>query len=172
MNRPFNKKRFWLIVSILLIAEALGLCLAMRWKYIFPSDEVSEIYMKYADVEGVDASFVKDFRINDSVFINVTMLEAKDSSAWALLCKDFEVRPPSPKIQYLISNGADIISIGIISESASEASTSTYKKNILAVSLLNHIITIFHTKDENECRAVVYHNYDISIDQSIQYQVP
>lgn len=59
MKHPFNKKRFWLVVGIVAILDVLILFLVFQWKYIFPSTEVSELYTKYANTEGVEASFVR-----------------------------------------------------------------------------------------------------------------
>jgi len=58
-EKTFNKKRFWLIVAILAIVEAVILCLALQWKYIFPSREVSDLYTRYENVDGVDGSYIK-----------------------------------------------------------------------------------------------------------------
>ena len=165
MKHPFNKKRFWLVVGIVAVLDVLVLYLVLQWKYLFPSSEVSELYTKYANTEGVEASFVKDFRINDTVFVDVTMLEAEDSVAWALLCKDFDAPIPSQKSQQLIKNGVDLIFSGTIPKSESEVSTNTYMYNVLAISYLSHTLTVFHTINENEKHAVQYYNFDKSIYQ-------
>lgn len=165
MKHPFNKKRFWLVVGVVAVLDVLVLYLVLQWKYLFPSSEVSELYTKYANTEGVEASFVKDFRINDTVFVDVTMLEAEDSVAWALLCKDFDAPIPSQKSQQLIKNGVDLIFSGTIPKSESEVSTNTYMYNVLAISYLSHTLTVFHTINENEKHAVQYYNYDKSIYQ-------
>lgn len=165
MKHPFNKKRFWLVVGVVAVLEVLVLYLVLQWKYLFPSSEVSELYTKYANTEGVEASFVKDFRINDTVFVDVTMLEAEDSVAWALLCKDFEVPILSLKSQRLIQSGVDLICSGTIPKSESEVSTNTYMYNVLAISYLSHTLTVFHTINEDEKHAVQYYNFDKSIYQ-------
>lgn len=91
MTRPFNKKHFWLIVGVMAFLEVLIICLVLQWKYLFPSREVSELYARYADVEGVEASFIKDYRVNDSVFVDVTVIEANNDSAWAVLKREYKI---------------------------------------------------------------------------------
>lgn len=83
--------RFWAIFCVIL-AVALGvITLVHRWHRVFPSDEVSDIYMKYAEREDIDVSFVKKYRVNDTVFVDVTLLEAKDTTAWEELCSELHI---------------------------------------------------------------------------------
>lgn len=104
MNRPFNKKRFWLIIAILALVEALVCYVVLQREYIFPSEEVSEVYTRYADDESIDASFIKGYRVNDTLFVDVTLLQAKDSACWERLVEDFgltesvRVIPDKPSI--------------------------------------------------------------------------
>lgn len=166
MKRPFNKKRFWLIVAILALIEAVILCLVIRWKYIFPSNEVSDIYARYENVEGVDVSFVKDFKVNDTVFVDVTILEANDSASWVSLKNDFEVPNPSPDFQQFIDNGEDLIYVKIIPKStAVDTSSNEYPNNLLAISHLNRTLTVFHVKNKTELHVVMHYNFDKSTNQ-------
>ena len=89
MKRTFNKKRFWLIVALLALVEVLVCYVVLQGRYLFPSEEVSEVYSRYANDESIDASFIKGYRVNDTLFVDVTLLEAKDSAAWERLVEDF-----------------------------------------------------------------------------------
>lgn len=190
MKRPFNKKRFWLIIAILALVEALVCYIAIQWKYIFPSNEVSEIYARYEKVEGIDVSFVKDYKVNDTVFVDVTLLEATDSMGWATLKKDFEIPNPSPDFQQRIDRGKDLIYTKKIPKvtvadtlkkshpnvssnsreddslhSSQSAENVTYGNDWLAISHLNHIIIVFHTRNADEPHAVIFRNFDKSTNQ-------
>ena len=79
----------WLIVMLAVLLCAGGVLL---WTYggrLFRDDDVSETYLKYKDVPGVDATFVKDFAITDNVRADITMLRAFDSLTWRQLFCDF-----------------------------------------------------------------------------------
>ncbi len=166
MKRPFNKKRFWLIVAILAIVEAVILCLALQWKYIFPSKEVSELYTHYENVDGVAASFIKDYKVNDTVFVDVTLLEAIDSMGWATLKKDFEIPNPSPDFQQRIDSGKDLIYTKKAPKSTiTDTSQNSYPNDWLAISHLKRTLTVFHIKNKEELNAVIHYNFDKSIDQ-------
>lgn len=163
--KTFNKKRFWTVIAIVAVIEVLAIALVQQWRYIFPSHEVSEIYTRYENTDGIDASFIKDFRVNDSVFIDVTLLEAKDSAGWALLCKDFDVPTPSSLFQQLISEGKDIIYSGLINKTNTESISEGCAKNLLAISYQSHTLSIFHLHNEEESLSVLNYNLDSSIQQ-------
>ena len=166
MKRPFNKKRFWLIVAILALVETLVCYIAIQWKYIFPSNEVSEIYARYEKVEGIDVSFVKDYKVNDTVFVDVTLLEATDSVGWATLKKDFEVPNPPPVAHQFIDSGKDLIGVKLIPKSTTTDTILTpYPNDVLAFSHLKRSLIVFHTKNKAEEHAVLFYNFDYSTKQ-------
>ena len=62
----------------------------------------SEVYNRYKDVPGVNAAYIKDYRVNDSVTVSVTLLEASDSASWAGLKQDFNVVDSLPLVVEMI----------------------------------------------------------------------
>lgn len=85
-------KKHWLIaVGIVLLAVSATLV----WKYrprTVPVEECSELYRRYSDSSHICASYIKDFRVNDSLTLDVTVLEALDSAGWdTLTCRYFYV---------------------------------------------------------------------------------
>lgn len=159
-KKRFNKKRFWLVIAIIAVAEALAFCLVMQWRYLFPSHEVSEIYTRYENVEGIDVSFIKDFQVNDTVLVDVTILEARTDSAWNKLKKDFKV-PVLPKD---IEKLADLMSIDVWRSPRSNPYIPINKRSqddyIVAASRPNKTICVFDTKNDVESRAVSMHQYN------------
>ena len=61
-----------------------------------PERKCGQVYQRYAHVEGIQAAYIKDYRINDTLTIAVTLLEATTDSGWAVLQEDFNV-PVVPK---------------------------------------------------------------------------
>lgn len=96
-------KRFWIVAACLLVLEAVGLGVAMNWQRLFPPREVSELYKRYAGCEGLEVSFVKGLRLNDSTHVDVTLLVARDDSAWAALSREFDLMPPTPQMLHLMA---------------------------------------------------------------------
>ncbi len=86
-----NIGRFWLWVGVLLLIELAAITLWKRWYWFFPQQQTSELYQRYAGAEGVDAAYVTDYRVNDSLFVDVTVLQATTDTAWSQLKKDLNV---------------------------------------------------------------------------------
>ena len=162
MNRPFNKKRFWLIIAILALVEALVCYVVLQKEYLFPSDEVSEVYSRYADDESIDASFIKGYRVNDTLFVDVTLLQAKDSAGWATLKTDFSIPDLPPDFQQIIDNGNELILTKKIprQQDPLQQDTSGMIYDMAAIALQMHTVSIFHTKNLDERLAVVNHNFE------------
>ena len=150
-----------IFLAIVLVALAVRL-----WPRTVPFDRCSDVYKRYAAVDGVVATFIKDYKVNDTVFVDATLLEAKDSAVWVMLKNDFEVPNPGPIAQQFIDNGEDLIGVKLIPKSIAVDTTSKeYPNNLLAISYLNHTLTIFHIKNDVEKHAVKYHNFDKSTNQ-------
>ncbi|MCQ2260551.1 MAG: hypothetical protein MJZ77_04055 [Bacteroidales bacterium] len=161
----YSKKiaKFWTRFGIILMIALGVITLVFRWHRIFPTDEVSELYTRYEHVEGLDVSYIKDFKVNDTVCVDVTMLEAKTDSAWVLLKRDFEVAELTQEYQDMIDNGMDMVFIRLITKSAQEAAGHSYTYNALAISHLLHTLTVFHTMSEAELDAVNQYTFDKNI---------
>ena len=147
-----------IFLAIVLVALAVRL-----WPRTIPFDQCSDLYKRYAAVDGVVATFIKDYKVNDTVFVDVTLLEAIDSVSWTTLKKDFEVPDPSPDFQQFIDSGEDLIYVKLIPKTtASYTILNPYPNDVLAISHLNRTLTVFHIKNDVEKHAVKYYNYDKS----------
>ena len=147
-----------IFLAIVLVALAVRL-----WPRTVPFDRCSEVYKRYATVDGVDATFIKDYKVNDTVFVDVTLLEATDSVGWATLKKDFEVPNPPPVAKQFIDNGEDVIGVKLIPKSTTtDTILNPYPNDVLAISHLKRTLTIFHIKNDVENHAVKYYNFDKS----------
>ena len=76
-------------VGVALLIELAAIMLWKRWYWFFPTHAVSGVYTKYAGTDGLNVVFFKDFKVNDTVFVDVTLLQAKDSADWERLVEDF-----------------------------------------------------------------------------------
>ena len=150
-----------IFLAIVLVALAVRL-----WPRTVPFDQCSDVYKRYAAVDGVVATFIKDYKVNDTVFVDVTILEANDSASWVSLKNDFEVPNPSPDFQQFIDNGEDLIYVKIIPKSTTtDTILDSYSNNLLAISHLNRTLTVFHVKNKTELHVVMHYNYDKSTNQ-------
>ena len=137
----------WLIVMLAVLLCAGGVLL---WKYggrLFHDGDVSETYLKYKDVPGVDATFVKDFAINDSVCVDVTVLEATNEDGWAMLQKEYDIKPYSKEVLDILekSGGKNKVEIKYIAKDTN----CSHNDNILSY---NDIVVI----SRDDCRVMVF----------------
>jgi len=74
-----HKKTGWTITLIAVLAIACGGIVIKLCPRTVPIEECSPVYRKFADMPGIEVSYVKDYRINDSTMVNATLLKATDS---------------------------------------------------------------------------------------------
>ena len=101
-----SNKTFWLFaagICLVAVAVAVGL---KKMSNVVPVGQCSEVYKQYCDVEGVRATYIQDFRVNDTLTVGVTLLEATDSAGWGRLIKDFGIVPYSDTILSLINSNS------------------------------------------------------------------
>lgn len=85
----------WIVIVVGLATAALGG--AALWNicsHRVVKSELSEVYNRYKDRSDLRVAFVKDYRIDDSTFVDVTTLTAKDSASWENLMREMN-RPES-----------------------------------------------------------------------------
>jgi hypothetical protein len=156
---PKNILKFWGVFFIIL-AVALGvITLIYRWHRIFPTHEVSEIYSRYAKEEGIDAAFVKDYRVNDTLCINATLLEATDTSAWNMIAKDLNV-PPPPEIpaeyKELYARANSFSTFVVEKDSINVGDQKIVIQDVYIFSRKDRTICIFHSCDGNQTMAIFH----------------
>ena len=156
-----NIVRFWGLFCLLL-AVALGIItLAHHWHRIFPSDEVSEYYTRYAGREGMDVSYVKDYRVKDTLLLDVTVLEVHDSLVWEQTCEELHLLttadiPEEFRYCYLTPNSFESY---IVHDSVVENGEPQHRQTVFICSRYNRTICIFHSVTDEQ--------YDIIMDKSL-----
>ena len=60
-----------------------------------PLDECSPVYRQYEGHEGIEATYMKQYPVDDTTFVDVTLLHATTDSAWVSLCHKF-ITPEIP----------------------------------------------------------------------------
>lgn len=84
-------KRRLLIIGLVVLLSAGA---ATLWTYrqrLFAPRHVSETYLKYADRQDIEATYIKDFAVTDSMNVDVTLLRALDTASWIGLYGDYNM---------------------------------------------------------------------------------
>ncbi|MBR4773576.1 MAG: hypothetical protein IK010_04010 [Bacteroidales bacterium] len=160
-------RRRWTVTVLVLLLFTTGGVLLKRCPRTVPFEQCSELYQRYADTEGVEASFIQGYRINDSVRVDVTLLQASDSAAWQRLMKDFAIPILPPEYNELvIRNGS--VSMRLFPKGHPERNmdTTLLDNDYLIYYRKMQNICIFHIDDEAQISALTKHKaleYETSI---------
>ncbi|MBR6291322.1 MAG: hypothetical protein IKR33_00825 [Bacteroidales bacterium] len=116
----------------------------------------SEVYNRYKDVPGVNAAYIKDYRVGDSVTVSVTLLEASDSASWAGLKQDFNVVDTLPMV-------VEMIESGVLKKKMRLAPKRDYRlpkdsvfsnNDLIVATYKSHTICIFHLDNREQSLAL------------------
>jgi hypothetical protein len=156
-------KHTWSIIVILSLLLVLLGWLAIRQPEVVTFEQSSEVYKRYATVSGIDASFVKDFPVNDTLSVDVTLLHATDSAGWQYLIEAFHIPSEMLEEPYLFLQQS-------LKDHPEEPFNSASNVNLgqplleqVAIDIGNQEICVFHTQNIQEFNAV----FDKKIDSNI-----
>ena len=158
-----KKKHIVLSTALCLVAVLV----ALGWKYYpraLPLEECSEVYKRYKDVEGVRATYVKDYRVNDTLTVGVTLLEATTDSGWAVLQEDFGL-PVIPKEKEATFCGdSNRVTIKNTPKSTPFFSNGdTLEDDIIAISRYKHTIGHFVIQSNEQRKLLLHKQYEENI---------
>ena len=150
-------KRTGLITLAACFAVLVMAVVVIRYPRTVPLEECSDVYKRYKDVEGVRATYIKDFRVNDTLTIGVTLLEATTDSGWARLMEDFAIIPiPSDILAYCDSNTVNMW-MAAKRDYSLRADPDLLNNDLIAMNYLKHIISVFHLESENQQDAILHY---------------
>ena len=152
----------WILAFLLL--TLLGVAAVAAGRYLLPERHVSDIYRRYHNADGIAASYIHNFPVNDTLRLDVTLLEATTDSAWQALCADFAISD-------IVETIEDIDPHAIFSRQVNRHDYAQIVRGdspdaeILAISYDSKTLSIFHTSNAAEKHAVFHYNYTESINQ-------
>ncbi len=160
-----NRRRFiWmLVVALCLVAVGLALWLP---RYA-AAQRVSDLYRRYAGNPHLTVAYIEDFRVNDTVAVDVTTFSALDAEGWDTLCSDFNVPELPDFIQEKINNGNDMVIIRHVTKgnpSLQLKESESVINDVASISILNRTVSIFHTETEAEQLAVNSHQFGLGFE--------
>jgi len=151
-------KRAWLITIIICLVILGGGAVVLLHPQVVPFDQCSVAYQTYANQPNIRAVFIKDYRINDTVKVNVTLLEAKTDSAWTVLQTDFNVPIIPEEYKHLINNYNSVDSwLAPKDNYKSPMDTIAYRNDAIVVSRQKQIVSIFHLRKETPINDIFIH---------------
>ena len=119
---------------------------------------VSDLYRHYEHADGIAASYIHNYHVNDTITLDVTLLEATTDSAWQALCSDFAI---SNMVEEMKGNDPRAVFSRLVNrhDYSQVAFGDSPDAEILAISCDTKTFSIFHIHDTTEIHAVFWHNY-------------
>ena len=158
-------KRAWLITLLFCLLLLGGGAAVVLLPRVVPRSQCSDLYRRYADTDGVDATFIKDYQLlctfgahaGDTVPVAVTMLAARTDAAWDMLRRDFRIVTPDS-----IHSTAAPVSFMFAPRGnyAAPADTALLNNDIVMVSYASRTVAVFSLESEEQINAIV--SYQIS----------
>ena len=155
MNKKTN-----IIINILIAVAIVGGALTFWYMQRFvPYWQCSEVYKQYSKVEGIRASYLKDYRLNDTLTIGVTLLEAETDSGWVRLQEDFAIEPLPPEVLAILdSNGVNMWKASMSDYSVS-AEKDALEYYFIAMQYCRRRLSVFEIGSREQYEAIV--NYQV-----------
>jgi hypothetical protein len=143
-----KKHAIYLAIALAVIGGTLALRL---WPRTVPPEDCSELYRLYADTPGVDATFIRGFQVNDTLSLDVTLLQATDSAGWETLITDFQVTREFINLKF-----DNIISRWGKKGHADKQQDSIPENNdLILVANRMRTISIFHITDKSQFKQII-----------------
>lgn len=154
-----NRRILYVVLFSLLAVAAVGL---WRWgPYLCSADEVSNLYRRYEHTPHIEVSYLRNFPINDSVSVGVTMLHAVTDSAWALMQKDFGFSTPPPQALALMDSNTVAVRLAPKEDYSRPIDTAALGNNdVVAIAMVRRQVCVFHVENENQIISLLHHQYE------------
>lgn len=147
-------RRRWIVTVLILLLFTAGGVLVKRCPRTVPFEQCSELYQHYADTEGIEASFIQGYRLNDSLRVDVTLLQASDSAAWQQLMDTMYSNYSQEARDYIMHRKK--IRVRAIPKGYLNLPTDTVLLNndIVVTDVANQTVFIFNLTDSNQLYAI------------------
>ena len=147
-----------LIVFLLLAVVVSAMAVLLKYRHtVFHTQKENMFIEHYEGNSGIVPSFISNMRINDTLGIDATILQAADSASWCLLCTEFKVKDLDSTDVEKIKNGKDVFYCYKIKFNYPTfmEENSFYKENLIYISHLDKTVSIFNTQTENHTDALL-----------------
>ena len=152
------RKRSICIIFALVVVTAILMGLAVRYvPSVVPYWQCSEVYKRYKDVEGIKASYVKNYPLNDTLTIGVTLLEATDSAGWEVLQRDFELIPLPPEALAFFDTNSVNLCLASKDDYCKGKDSIILNNDVIAVSYYRQQVSVFSIVTEKQLDAISEH---------------
>ena len=154
-------KRTSIVTLCLCVFVAVVMVVAVCMQRVVPYWQCSEVYKKYSRVEGVRATYVKDYRVNDTLTVGVTLLEATVDSGWVTLQEDFGLPVIPKEYEKFFCADSNQVSLKFFPKKEPLClDGDTLLNDVLAISFYKHTIAYFEVKNRMQSDLFICKQFD------------
>lgn len=150
-------KRRWTITLIVILAVAAAVPVFKYWPRTSDDSECSAYYRSWQHRDGVRATYIKGKSLNDTLRVDLTLLQATDSEGWALLCREFDIAEADTETKALLQEGNPDIVLSILSPTPVDFADTVH---VAAASRALQCVSIFHTTTMEQFNLIVENHID------------
>ncbi len=105
-------------------------------------------------MDGVDATFIRDYKVNDTVYVDVTYIEATTDSSWNEIKRDFQISIP-PEIMDLYDSNSVDLKFAPHNNYSSPKDSILINNDIIVFAYFKQTVLVFDIKDEKQSDAII-----------------
>ncbi|MBQ8703311.1 MAG: hypothetical protein IJ524_02920 [Bacteroidales bacterium] len=146
-------------IPSLMVLLGVGCCV---WFHFHPRQlplsQCSELFRQYYRVDGINASYLKEFSLDDTLTVPVTVLTAADSSIWFTLVQELHI--PEVIIARMQSDTSAVISKMTRKGQYDQPPDSSMANNELVFLYpVAKTLFVFHLESETQYDAIFSYKY-------------
>ena len=147
-----SRRRYWILPMAVGLVAALLTVIVIRAPRTVPLAETSEVYRQYRHLPGVRAAFIRQMPINDTLRLDMTLLEAEDSAAFAALL--IKMGKSEEFVQYIMS---------IEQEEEDRFTGKDEQNNIVVVFPNKKTVVVMGEKEESRQKEIMWNYLNESV---------
>ena len=144
----------WLMTLLfaLAVAAAVGVVI---WRHVLPRHRVSPLFERYEHSDGIAASYIHNYPVNDTLTLDVTLLEATTDSAWNGLVKEFNF---GDQFNAELPSDTNAVSFWFAPRNHYNLpmDSTLLNNDIVVASQYRKTMAVFHITSEDQVNAIVF----------------
>ena len=159
-----NMRKHNIICLAIIVAGVLAALVVLYLRTTVPYWQCSEVYKRYHKVEGVRATYIKNYPLNDTLTIGVTLLEATTDSGWAMLQEDFGLPIIPKEVEEIFYGDSNRVSVKGSPKCVPIFSNGdTLADDLIAISFFKHTIAYFEVQDSIQLKSILNKQFDDNV---------
>ena len=157
--RPLGIRLFWAAGAVLLVAVV-----AAGWlcPWLFPAGDEGNLYRRYEHNPHIEVSYLRNYPLNDTLTIPVTLLQASDSIGWDSLCRTFNLPRYSQKAMAMLDSTTASFKKAPKRDYSLPPDSNQLNNDVIVCFLFKQEACVFHIESEEQHDAILGYLMDES----------